>query len=38
MSGLCYFLNGYNKELNIVFEYDEKRQYSDPVNNIYCVN
>lgn len=29
-----YFLDGYDKELNIVFEYDEKIHYKDVFNNI----
>lgn len=29
-----YFVDGYDKELNIVFEYDESRHYKDKINNI----
>lgn len=29
-----YFVDGYDKELNIVFEYDEKHHYKDVFNNI----
>lgn len=29
-----YYLDGYDKERNIVFEYDESRHYEDPYNNI----
>jgi hypothetical protein len=29
-----YYLDGYDKDLNIVFEYDERRHYSDVYNNI----
>lgn len=29
-----YFLDGYDKDLNIVFEYDEKQHYKDVFNNI----
>lgn len=29
-----YFLDGYDKDLNIVFEYDESRHYKDKENNI----
>ena len=29
-----YFLDGYDKNLNIVFEYDEPRHYKDLINNI----
>lgn len=31
---LGYFLDGYDKELNIVFEYDEPKHYIDVLNNI----
>lgn len=31
---LGYWLDGYDKELNIVFEYDEERHYKDVLNNI----
>lgn len=31
-----YFLDGYDKNLNIVFEYDEPRHYIDVVNNVLC--
>lgn len=31
-----YFLDGYDKDLNIVFEYDEPRHYVDVTNNILC--
>ena len=31
-----YFLDGYDKDLNIVFEYDEPRHYIDTINNILC--
>lgn len=31
-----YFVDGYDKELNIVFEYDESRHYIDVNNNILC--
>lgn len=30
----CYYVDGYDKDLNIVFEYDEKLHYKDPQNNI----
>jgi hypothetical protein len=29
-----YFLDGYDKDLNIVFEYDERKHYKDVQNNI----
>ena len=29
-----YYLDGYDKDLNIVFEYDEPRHYKDKINNI----
>lgn len=29
-----YFVDGYDKDLNIVFEYDEKKHYIDVINNI----
>ena len=29
-----YYVDGYDKDLNIVFEYNEKRHYVDPLNNI----
>ena len=29
-----YFLDGYDKDLNIVFEYDEPKHYKDIQNNI----
>lgn len=29
-----YFLDGYDKDLNIVFEYDEPKHYIDVINNI----
>jgi len=29
-----YFLDGYDKDLNIVFEYDEERHYKDVINNV----
>lgn len=29
-----YFIDGYDKDLNIVFEYDEPRHYKDLINNI----
>ena len=31
-----YFLDGYDSDLNIAFEYDEARHYSDIRNNILC--
>ena len=31
-----YFFDGYDKERNIVFEYDEPRHYIDVENNILC--
>lgn len=31
-----YFVDGYDKELNIVFEYDEPRHYKDVFNNVLC--
>jgi len=31
---LGYWLDGYDKELNIVFEYDEPKHYKDVLNNI----
>lgn len=31
---LGYWLDGYDKELNIVFEYDEPKHYKDVINNI----
>ena len=31
-----YFVDGYDKELNIVFEYDESRHYIDVNNNVLC--
>ena len=31
---LGYWLDGYDKDLNIVFEYDEARHYKDIKNNI----
>jgi len=31
---LGYWLDGYDKELNIVFEYDEPKHYKDVTNNI----
>jgi len=31
-----YFVDGYDKDLNIVFEYDEPRHYTDIENNILC--
>ena len=31
-----YFFDGYDKERNIVFEYDESRHYIDVENNILC--
>lgn len=29
-----YWVDGYDKNLNIVFEYDEPKHYKDPINNI----
>lgn len=29
-----YYLDGYDKEKNIVFEYDEIKHYLDPINNV----
>lgn len=29
-----YFVDGYDKDLNIVFEYDEARHYKDVYNNV----
>lgn len=31
-----YFLDGYDASLNIAFEYDESKHYSDVYNNILC--
>ena len=31
-----YFFDGYDKERNIVFEYDEPSHYDDVENNVLC--
>lgn len=37
-TGIGYFVDAYDKEKNVVLEYDEKKHYYDVDNNILCDN